>query len=197
MMILPTGNNRHKNARRSRVQAFTLIELILVMVLMLTVMSIAAPSLSKFFRGRNLDSEARRIVSLTRYGQSRAVSEGVPMTLWINAKQGIYGVTEEAGYNDTDPKELQFDLARDVTMEFADMPLLPPVAGRSGAAGPNAASHRKEPMIRFTPDGYIGETSPQSIVLRESTGSEVLWITQTTNRLSYEIETNAPVGRRR
>ncbi|MDB6040578.1 MAG: type secretion system protein [Verrucomicrobiales bacterium] len=189
--MLLTGNNQHRNIRRLRTQAFTLVELILVMVLMLVVMSIAAPSLSKFFKGRNLDSEARRIVALTRYGQSRAVSEGVPMTLWINPKQGTYGVTEEAGYNDIDSKELQFDLAQDVSMEFADMPLLLPTTSRSGAAGPNAASHRKAPMIRFTPDGYIGETSPFSIVLRETKGSEVLWITQTTNRLNYEIETNA------
>jgi len=52
-------------------------------------------------------------------------------------------------------------------------------------------------MIRFTPDGYIGETSPQTIVLRELRGSEVLWITQTTNRLNYEIETSAFSGNRR
>ncbi len=63
--------------------AFTLIELILVMAMLAIVISVALPSLKGFFRGRNLDSEARRFLSLTRYGQSRAVSEGVPMVLWI------------------------------------------------------------------------------------------------------------------
>jgi type II secretion system protein H len=62
-------------------RAFTLIELILVMTILLVVMAVAFPSLRGFFRGRNLDSEARRILALTRYGQSRAVAEGVPVVL--------------------------------------------------------------------------------------------------------------------
>src|SRR5437667_3469223 len=62
-------------------RAFTLIELILVMALLVIVMAVSAPALSNFFRGRTLDSEARCFMSLTRYGQSRAVSEGIPMVL--------------------------------------------------------------------------------------------------------------------
>src|SRR5207249_2115896 len=56
--------------------AFTLIELILVMALLAIVLAVSAPALSTFFQGRTLDSEVRRFLSLTRYGQSRAVSEG-------------------------------------------------------------------------------------------------------------------------
>src|SRR5262245_30883815 len=51
--------------------AFTLIELILVMAMLLIVLGVAFPSLKGFFQGRNIDSEARRFLSLTRYGQSR------------------------------------------------------------------------------------------------------------------------------
>jgi type II secretory pathway pseudopilin PulG len=47
--------------------------LLLVLALLAIVMSFAAPSLSAFFRGRTIESEARRLLSLTRYGQSRAV----------------------------------------------------------------------------------------------------------------------------
>jgi len=172
------------------VRAFTLVELILVMVMILVVVSVAASSLSKFFKGRNLDSEARRMVALTRYGQSRAVSEGVPMTLWIDSKRGIYGVNEESGYDDVDRKAVEFNLAKDLTVEFADMPSVPPPVGRSSAAGPYVPSRRTVPLIRFTPDGYIGDTSPQTIVLRDLKGSEALWISQTATRLNYEIETN-------
>src|ERR1043166_3717524 len=57
-------------------RAFTLIELIVVMTLLVAVISIALPSLGGFFRGRTLDSEARRMLALTRQGQSRAVAEG-------------------------------------------------------------------------------------------------------------------------
>jgi hypothetical protein len=45
------------------------------------------------------------------------------------------------------------------------------------------------PMLRFPPDGFIDETSPQSVVLRDQSG-ESIWITQSRNRLNYEIHTN-------
>ncbi len=74
-MTLQTGNRRTRSNEPDRARAFTLIELILVMALLLIVIGVALPSLKRFFHGRNLDSEARRFLSLTRYGQSRAVSE--------------------------------------------------------------------------------------------------------------------------
>src|SRR5207249_1124035 len=73
-------------------RAFTLIELILVMALLAVVLAISAPSLSRFFRSRSLDSEARRFMALTRAAQSRAVSEGVPMVLWLATKEHAYGL---------------------------------------------------------------------------------------------------------
>jgi prepilin-type N-terminal cleavage/methylation domain-containing protein len=83
-------------------QAFTLIELILVMTLLVIVLGVSAPSLSRFFRGRTLDSETKRFLALTRYGQSRAVSEGVPVVLWIDSKQGEYGLQADASYVEED-----------------------------------------------------------------------------------------------
>ena len=44
-------------------------------------------------------------------------------------------------------------------------------------------------MLRFPPDGFIDETSPQSVVLRDQRGDSI-WITQSRNRLNYEIHTN-------
>jgi prepilin-type N-terminal cleavage/methylation domain-containing protein len=65
-------------------RAFTLVELIVVMTLLVTVIALASPSLAGFFRGRAVDAEARRFMSLTRLGQSRAAPEGVPMILWVD-----------------------------------------------------------------------------------------------------------------
>ena len=58
------------------------------MAILTITVSIAAPALSNFFRGRSLESEARRLLALTRQGQSRAVSEGVPMDLWVDMAKG-------------------------------------------------------------------------------------------------------------
>jgi len=79
---------------------FTLIELILVLALLVIITSIAAPAMSRFVRGRALDSEARRLIALMHAAQSRAVSEGAPMMLWVDEKAGGYGVeAETSGQN--------------------------------------------------------------------------------------------------
>src|SRR5262245_50618644 len=84
-----------RSARPMRRRAFTLIELILVMALLAIVLTVVGTSLGRFFRGRTLDSEARRLLSLTRYGQSRAVADGIPMVLWIDPDQHRYGLQAE------------------------------------------------------------------------------------------------------
>jgi hypothetical protein len=44
-------------------------------------------------------------------------------------------------------------------------------------------------MIRFSPDGFIGETSPDRIVIREG-DQYAIWIVQSPNRMNYEIQSN-------
>jgi type II secretion system protein H len=185
-MTLRTGKNQIKSVEAPRPRAFTLIELILVMALLVIVIAVAAPSLSRFMRGRTLDSEARRFVSLTRYGQSRAVSEGVPVVLWINTRQGSYGLRQEAGYTEQDAKAVDFLLGKDLRVEVAS---LPAQLGPLAQARATRQTDPNTPMLRFPPDGFIDETSPQSVVLRDQSG-ESIWITQSRNRLNYEIHTN-------
>jgi len=167
--------------------AFTLIELILVMALLGIVIGVSAPALANFFRGRTLASEARRLVSLTRYGQSRAVTEGVPTILWIDLRRGTYGLQQEPGYAEADAKAVEFALSKDLRISVADMPL---ISSQLRQAQPATVADPNVPRLRFQPDGFISETSPQSVVLRENSG-EAIWITQSRNRLNYEISTNA------
>ena len=87
------------------------MELILVLALLVIVTSLAAPAMSNFIRGRALDSEARRLVALMHAGQSRAVSEGLPMVLWVDEKQGAYGLQAEATGQNGDPKAEDLALA--------------------------------------------------------------------------------------
>jgi len=170
--------------RRSRIHrtrgAFTLIELVLVMAILIVVLSISGPSLVSFFRGRTLDSEARRFLALTRYGQSRAISEGVPVLLWIDPQENKYGLEIEAGYADIDRKAAEYSLGKDLTVEVS-VPLRPVVVGSSVAG--------KQLQIRFTPDGFISEANPETIIFREKK-TDVVLLTPNRNRLSYEIQTN-------
>src|SRR4051794_30179079 len=174
MMMSPTGNNRIRSTDALRSPGFTLLELILVMALLTVVIGIAAPKLSRFFRGRTQDSEAGRFLSLTHYGQSRAVSEGIPMTLWIDAKNRAYGLQQETGYTDGDRKAVDFTLDKALQIDVA-----------SGVKP--ARNARNLPAIRFLPDGTVGNTSVTGVSIREG-DTQPIWIVQAANGLSYEIQ---------
>jgi type IV fimbrial biogenesis protein FimT len=185
-MILRIG---HKSVRARA--AFTLIELILVMAMLVVVLGIAFPTLGGFFRGRNLDAEARRFVSLARYGQSRAVSEGVPTVLWVDARRNAYGLEIQPGYVVSDSRMIEFALDEDLEVEVqsASAPAALPAAQRTLPGIGNV------PMIRFLPSGFIGETSPDVVVIRQG-AEDAIWIARAANGLSYEIQTNAFYVRR-
>lgn len=185
-MISRTGN---RSADPRRGAAFTLIELILVMAMLLVVLGVAFPSLQGFFQGRNLDAEGRRFLALTRYGQSRAVSEGLPMVLWIDAKRKAYELQAQTGYTESDRKAVEYLLDKDLEVE-ARWP------DRTSIGKPRVAGIGALPMIRFMPDGSIGESSPDRIVLRQG-ASDPIYIAANTNRLSYAIQTDDASGGRR
>jgi Tfp pilus assembly protein FimT len=156
------------------------------MALLVIMLGFAAPSLSRFFRGRTLDSEARRMLALTRYGQSRAVSEGVPMLLWIDPKLGTYGLKAQTGYTDRDQKAVEYTLGQDLQMEVQ---MSPRVQTNFWTMAPKQ-SKLNQPTICFLPDGFISETSPDRILLRETRDNDAVWIGASANHLAYEIQTN-------
>jgi type II secretion system protein H len=192
------GRGKRTRGRRDgcpTLQAFTLVELLLVMTIMGVAIAVAAPSLANFFRGRTLNSEARRLLALTHSGQSRAVSEGVPMRLWVDAQERSYGLKEEPGWDDRDPKEVEFTLDQDLHLEVikAEAAKTPSLQNRMAAgtlAGAATAANTKNlPEIRFLPDGSIDPTSPRALRLYDRDDASV-WVAQATNRLNYEIRSS-------
>ncbi|MCX6922508.1 MAG: hypothetical protein NT154_04735 [Verrucomicrobia bacterium] len=168
------------------------------MALLTIVISLTAPSLSRFFRGRTLDSEARRLLALTRSGQSRAVSEGMPMDLWVNVAEGAFGLEAEPSFDTSDPKAVEFSVDSGLKLEIVNKavvaPTPTPTANRSRTANTTGRASMQRvvlarnglPTIRFLPDGSIGENSPQMLCLTSSEGSS-LWLAQSRDGLNYEI----------
>lgn len=168
-------------------RAFTLIELIIVMGLLAIVIAVGMPSLRGFFQARDLDSEARRLLTLTRHGQSRAVSEGIPMVLWVDSQERTYGLQAQAGYLVEDSRANEYELGEGLEIEAAAPPITS-VTSTGTQANRYAQKVGELPMIRFTPDGFISDSSPEHIEVRDSRGS-ALWIARSGNRLNYEIQT--------
>jgi len=163
------------------------------MALLTIVISLTAPKLSRFFHGRTLDSEARRLLALTRSGQSRAVSEGVPMDLWVDAERGEFGLAAEPSFETSDPKVVEFELDSGLKIEVVrrtdTAPALTLNRSRqaSAASTPRVVPARGDlPAIRFLPDGSLGQTSPQKLHLTSGDGGS-LWLAQSRDGLNYEI----------
>lgn len=164
----------HASRATRHASAFTLIELILVMALVVVITSLAAPAMSNFIRGQALDSEARRLLALIHAGQSRAVSEALPVVLWVNEKQGTYGLQAEATGKNGDPKAE--NLSVDENLQIAVV--------NTGSSG--LIKFRGLPAIRFLPDGTVDENSPSTLRLTNARG-QVLWLIESHDRNGYEI----------
>jgi Tfp pilus assembly protein FimT len=177
-----------------------LIEFILVMALLAVVIAIAAPSLSNFFRGRKLESEARRFVALARYGQSQAVSEGAPMMLWMDQVEGTYGVRQPDGFN-LDP--LQPDSVSPARQGYEKAAARQPTFRlaqnlRFELEGIDSRTNGRVVTIRFLPDGSIDEAALRVLKLLQEDPEKrrephTVWIAQSWDNTRYEIvdQTNA------
>ena len=198
-MTLPTPSLPTDRRIRDLRSGVTLIELMLVMALLAVGVALTFPSLRRFFEGRSLDSEATRLLALSRYGQSRAISEGIPMILWFDEDRRFYGLEAMAGYEDFDEKALEFSWKDDLELTVS-APLYPEGMSR-GMRYPDLKGTRDRrltglPSARFLPDGFIAEPSPEYVELRHRSGA-ALWLVQATNRLSYELSDEPPFNRRR
>ena len=87
-------------------------------------------------------------------------------------------------FQEADPKADEFDLGRDLEIEVT-WPQNAVIRQRTG-----------ETALRFDPEGYIDEASPELIVIKEKGGAAV-YIVPTLNRLNYEITTNQVYAVRR
>ena len=101
----------------------TLLELILVMLIMSTILAMAAPSLRGFFTSRKIDNAAAQILALTQFARSQAVSEGIVYRLNLDTRDRTYWLTaQKAGVFERLETEFGqiYQLPKDIELELVD-----------------------------------------------------------------------------
>lgn len=78
---------------RRNMLAFTLLELVLVLLVLSLMVALAAPSLRGWRHGARLRDAADELLSATRWAQSQAVSTAAVQRLEVNSAAGAYRVT--------------------------------------------------------------------------------------------------------
>lgn len=154
---------------RSQLRAFTLIELILVMVIISIALGYAAPSLRGWGQGQKLKNAADEFIAATGVARSLAVSEATIYAVEINSGDNTYAVK-------------QIDAATGVKTDAAGsmggIKSLPEtfkitlVSGGGSTAEGTAAAAAGSNVILFYPDAR----STPAVVQIESPAGEVIKI---------------------
>jgi len=162
---------RTRNDTSHASPAFTLVELILVMAILATILAFSAPLLSRSFKQRGLDEDATQLFALTEYARDEAVSQGLPMTVWINPQLGSFGVRAKDGYEGDASREKSCSLKPDHRFDLSQAP--------TDRAGLVAAAD-------FDPSGTLGDESLADISIVDRNNNAVS-VAQTDDGQSYEI----------
>lgn len=128
---------------------FTLIELILVMVLMLTLVAMSAPRLAGFAKNRLVLEEGRRLAAASRWAGSEAAAQGIYMQLTLEPQNGRFTVDAAPGWTLRDHAPLQrvFDPAVELIL-------------------PEMEKGTEAPALVFHPDGTVEGDIPATLLLR-------------------------------
>jgi len=106
-------------------KAFTLLELILVMVILSTVLAIAVPSLRGFFASRKINDVAEQMVTMTRYAKIQSISDSRSYLVNFDLHEGQYWVSAFDQNRDA-VLENNFgkvhSIPSDIQMQFSDVP---------------------------------------------------------------------------
>ena len=184
---------------QKRAAAFTLVELVLVMALLVTLAAIAVPSLARSLRGHNLDQQADRLLGLTEYGRDEAASQGMPMVMWIDADSGRFGVDTKPGYGSgqANARAREYELGDDAHFDPIGQGMVPSAPPVGTTAQPPATgvapqgTHGGVTVAEFEPDGTLDPGSLPSVRIVDRAG-DALSIAQTPDAYGYQITKGNP-----
>ncbi len=183
--------NKQDPTKIVEVHGLTLIELIVVLALLGIVLSVGAPMLAKFFRGRELDNEVNRFLAMTRYARERAINEGIPIIIQIDTENRLLALAADPSFVAQDPDRQEFSIALGVTITVQGS--VSSLAGAASQLGVREGALEGGQIIRFMPDGFIAIGAPSKITFVDKDGFAIS-VVPNHMRTWYEIETTTSSG---
>ena len=101
------------SARSIHPRAFTLLELVFVLVIISTTLALAAPSLRGWSRGSKLRDAGEEFLAMTRYARGQAIAGGQVYRMYVDANGGTYQLMVQEG---ADFRQLGTTWGRQFTM---------------------------------------------------------------------------------
>jgi Tfp pilus assembly protein FimT len=89
--------------RTSQPPAFTLIELLLVLLILTFIVAIVGPQLRGFTTGRTTSNTATTILAMTHYARTQSVTQGVTYRLNYDDKARSLWISYQSGNGDMKP----------------------------------------------------------------------------------------------
>lgn len=152
-------------------RGFTLVELILALVVMATIMALAAPTLGRSMRNKHLKQEGLRILAATELCRSQAIATGVPMVLWFDQTQGAFGVQPKTGFDAPTTATREFTLPEELRIDSI-----------TSARGSKSA----DTSVEFAPDGVPELDGVDTITVADKFGGKTT-IARTDDGWGFEI----------
>ena len=152
-------------------KAFTLLELILVMIILSTVLAMAAPSLRGFFSSRQINDISEHILSMTRYAKIQAIFNSNIYRVNFDLTRRLYWVSSlSQTKGDYERLENQFanyySIPEDIEFDFKNV-------SKDGGAY----------YLQFDPKGY----STQSYIRLTDSKDNILEIICRSPSENYEL----------
>jgi len=103
---------------RSSRRGFTLIELIVVMLLLVTLAGLSVPQFRGFVEGRRLQEEGRRFIAATRFAHNEAISRSERVELWVSPSKNQYGLRTSTYYQHPNHEPVEFKLGEKIKLKI-------------------------------------------------------------------------------